>query len=264
MNDYPGIVEDRPYSIYVEVKRVTEPNSENNGRKDCGSIDVKDNKTDKTIVSGFLTYAGKGMKNNMGDGVYYFDIATSNGVASKVGLKRVGEGNMAIVSLTGLAADHPLFKEKCFTEPGRTGSYIPVGAYADTEKDLLDGLRSALGDYDKDRTRFLISQEVEDEVETGLKLLDELVSLGINPISKSKPKSDKLAGKTFVLTGTLENMTRDEASEIIKSHGGKTSSSVSKKTDFVLAGANAGSKLDKAQNLGVIILTENDFLEMIK
>ena len=100
--------------------------------------------------------------------------------------------------------------------------------------------------------------------ENNLKLLDELKALGINPSAKAKPKSDKLSGKTFVLTGTLENMTRDEASDIIKLHGGKTSSSVSKKTDFVLAGANAGSKLDKAQNLGVIILTENDFLEMIK
>ncbi len=100
--------------------------------------------------------------------------------------------------------------------------------------------------------------------ENNLKLLEELKALGINPSAKAKPKSDKLSGKTFVLTGTLENMTRDEASDIIKSHGGKTSSSVSKKTDFVLAGTNAGSKLDKAQNLGVIILTENDFLEMIK
>ncbi len=100
--------------------------------------------------------------------------------------------------------------------------------------------------------------------ENNLKLLEELKALGINPSAKAKPKSDKLSGKTFVLTGTLENMTRDEAFDIIKSHGGKTSSSVSKKTDFVLAGTNAGSKLDKAQNLGVIILTENDFLEMIK
>ncbi len=97
-----------------------------------------------------------------------------------------------------------------------------------------------------------------------LRMLDELKSLGINPTSKPKPKSDILAGKIFVLTGTLQNMTRDEASAIIKSHGGKTSSSVSKKTNYVLAGENAGSKLDKANELGVIILTENDFLEMIK
>ena len=100
--------------------------------------------------------------------------------------------------------------------------------------------------------------------ERNLKMLEELKSLGINPTSKPQPKSDILAGKIFVLTGTLQNMTRDEASAIIKSHGGKTSSSVSKKTNFVLAGENAGSKLDKAQQLGVIILTENDFLEMIK
>ena len=100
--------------------------------------------------------------------------------------------------------------------------------------------------------------------ERNVKMIEELKELGVNPVSKVKPKSDKLAGKTFVLTGTLQNMTRDEASAIIKSHGGKTSSSVSKKTSYVLAGENAGSKLDKAQNLGVIILTEDDFLEMIK
>ena len=100
--------------------------------------------------------------------------------------------------------------------------------------------------------------------ERNVKMIEELKELGVNPVSKVKPKSNKLAGKTFVLTGTLQNMTRDEASAIIKSHGGKTSSSVSKKTSYVLAGENAGSKLDKAQNLGVIILTEDDFLEMIK
>ena len=95
-------------------------------------------------------------------------------------------------------------------------------------------------------------------------MIDELKDLGINPQGVVKAKSNKFEGKTFVLTGTLPTMTRDEASEIIKSHGGKTSSSVSKKTSYVLAGENAGSKLDKAVNLGVIILTEDDFLEMIK
>ena len=112
----------------------------------------------------------------------------------------------------------------------------------------------------------IIAQSVYDYFrnENNIKLLEELKELGINPSAKASKVSDKLSGKTFVLTGTLENMTRDEASEIIKSHGGKTSSSVSKKTDYVLAGTSAGSKLDKAQNLGVIILTENDFLEMIK
>lgn len=112
----------------------------------------------------------------------------------------------------------------------------------------------------------IIAQSIYDffHEERNVKMIEELKKLGVNPVSKVKPKSDKLAGKTFVLTGTLQNMTRDEASAIIKSHGGKTSSSVSKKTSYVLAGENAGSKLDKAQNLGVIILTEDDFLEMIK
>ena len=100
--------------------------------------------------------------------------------------------------------------------------------------------------------------------EHNIHMLNELKNLGVNPSSKALPKSDKLKGMTFVLTGTLNNMTRDEASDIIKKLGGKTSSSVSKKTTYVIAGENPGSKLDKAQNLGVIILTEEEFLEMIK
>ena len=76
-------------------------------------------------------------------------------------------------------------------------------------------------------------------------------------------KTDELLGKTFVLTGTLTSMTRDEAGDKIKLRGGKISSSVSKNTSYVIAGANPGSKLDKAEKLGVIILTEEDFLGMI-
>ena len=76
-------------------------------------------------------------------------------------------------------------------------------------------------------------------------------------------KSEELSGKTFVLTGTLVSMGRDEASDKIKMKGGKTSSSVSKNTSFVVAGANPGSKLDKAEKLGVIILSEGDFLKLI-
>ncbi len=74
---------------------------------------------------------------------------------------------------------------------------------------------------------------------------------------------DSLSGMTFVLTGTLPNMTRDEASALIKQNGGKTSGSVSKKTTFVLAGAEAGSKLTKAEALGVPVIDEAKFLEMI-
>lgn len=97
-----------------------------------------------------------------------------------------------------------------------------------------------------------------------LNMLKKLNELGVEPAPLEMPKSDVLKGKNFVLTGTLQNMTRDEASEKIKMYGGKTSSSVSKNTSYVLAGENPGSKLDKAKNLGVIILTEDEFLEMIK
>ena len=99
--------------------------------------------------------------------------------------------------------------------------------------------------------------------EHNLAVLDEFEKIGFIFESNLSQKSSELAGKTFVLTGTLQSMTRDEASDKIKMMGGKTSSSVSKKTSFVVAGENAGSKLDKAHDLGVIILSENDFLNII-
>ncbi len=95
-------------------------------------------------------------------------------------------------------------------------------------------------------------------------LIDELKSLGVNTISLQDEQTDKkFDGLTFVLTGTLPTMTRDQASEIIENLGGKVSSSVSKKTSYVLAGDAAGSKLTNAQQLGVTILDEESFLKMI-
>ena len=77
-------------------------------------------------------------------------------------------------------------------------------------------------------------------------------------------KDDRFAGMTFVLTGTLPTMGRSEASALIEQYGGKTSGSVSKKTSVVLAGEDAGSKLTKAQALGIRIINEQEFLEMLK
>lgn len=85
---------------------------------------------------------------------------------------------------------------------------------------------------------------------------------GVNTVSKTEIKDDRFAGKTFVLTGTLSTFKRSQAQKIIESFGGKCSSSVSKKTDFVLAGEDAGSKLDKANSLGVRVINENEFKEM--
>ena len=95
-------------------------------------------------------------------------------------------------------------------------------------------------------------------------LIDELEALGLNMKAEAKEKSDKFKGLTFVVTGTLEAYTRNEAKDLIESLGGKVSSSVSKKTSFVLAGEDPGSKLTKANELGVRVLTEAEFSEMIK
>ena len=96
-------------------------------------------------------------------------------------------------------------------------------------------------------------------------LIGRLKNYGVNMEDVSEESKDnRFEGYTFVLTGSLDSFTRDEATDIIEKFGGKVSSSVSKKTSFVLAGEEAGSKLTKAQSLGVTILTEDQFKEMIK
>lgn len=95
-------------------------------------------------------------------------------------------------------------------------------------------------------------------------MIEKLRIAGLNFDFKSEISSGKLQGKIFVLTGALENMTRDEASALIEQHGGKTSSSVSKKTSYILAGEDAGSKLKKAQELSVPIISKEQFLQMLE
>ncbi len=97
-----------------------------------------------------------------------------------------------------------------------------------------------------------------------VKTIKELLKLGIN-IAESKPtESSKLQGNIFVLTGALSSMSRDEAVSTLKSKGATVSSSVSKKTDYVVAGDSPGSKLEKARMLGITILNEDEFLRLIK
>ena len=95
-------------------------------------------------------------------------------------------------------------------------------------------------------------------------LVHRLADVGVNMTWKGEPKGDKLAGKTLVVTGTLESLSRNEAEALIVKNGGKASGSVSKKTAYVVAGAAAGSKLTKAQTLGVPVLTEAEFLAMLR
>ena len=96
-----------------------------------------------------------------------------------------------------------------------------------------------------------------------LELVERLRASGVSFAAVKEKKSNLFEGLTFVLTGTLPTMTRDEASQLIKERGGKVSGSVSKKTSFVLAGEEAGSKLTKANELGVEVIDENRFLDMI-
>lgn len=95
-------------------------------------------------------------------------------------------------------------------------------------------------------------------------LIEELAASGVNMRSLAEKKDDRFAGMTFVLTGALSSFTRDEASKLIESFGGKTSSSVSKKTSVVLAGEDAGSKLVKANSLGIRVINEDEFKQMIE
>ncbi len=97
------------------------------------------------------------------------------------------------------------------------------------------------------------------------KLIERLKKIGLNfTAEKKENESNLLEGKSFVLTGTLSSMSREEAKEIIQSHGGTVVSSVSKNTSYVVAGESAGSKLDKAQKLKITVLSEEQLLEMIK
>ncbi len=96
------------------------------------------------------------------------------------------------------------------------------------------------------------------------RIIDELKSAGVVTVFESKKQSEKLSGLTFVLTGTLPTMKRDEAAALIEANGGKVSSSVSKKTSYVVAGSDAGSKLTKAESLGVNIIDEDGLMGMLE
>ena len=102
------------------------------------------------------------------------------------------------------------------------------------------------------------------EDEDNVKLISDLISLGVTARNDKVQQNDKFSGLTFVLTGTLDTMTRNEATLLIEQNGGQTSSSVSKNTSYVLAGHDAGSKLAKAQSLGINIIDEEMFKKMLE
>ena len=98
----------------------------------------------------------------------------------------------------------------------------------------------------------------------GRTMLDRFRAYGLTMEQEDTRQSNVLEGKTIVVTGTLQTLTRNEIKELIENNGGKASGSVSKKTSYLVAGEAAGSKLTKAQALGVPVLTEEEFLELLK
>jgi len=131
----------------------------------------------------------------------------------------------------------------------------------------LDAVRSA--DYDTllalpnigPRTASEIQEFFEEE--ENRRIVDELLATGVEPEEGAAPESDLFAGQTFVFTGKLERFTREAAEEVVGRLGGKTAGSVSKLTSVVVAGPGAGSKLAKAESLGVKVMTESEFLELL-
>jgi DNA ligase (NAD+) len=100
--------------------------------------------------------------------------------------------------------------------------------------------------------------------EENQRVIERLLAAGVRPSVEEKRVGGRFTGKTFVFTGSLTRFTRDEAKKMVELEGGHAAGSVSKKTDYVVAGSEAGSKLDKAVQLGVRVLTEEEFLELVK
>jgi DNA ligase (NAD+) len=101
--------------------------------------------------------------------------------------------------------------------------------------------------------------------ENNRNIVDKLVEMGVSPYTTvSAFEDNRFSGMKFVITGTLSSYTRSEAEQLIKKFGGEVSSSVSKKTSYVVCGTDPGSKLDKANSLGVTVLNENDFIKLVK
>lgn len=136
----------------------------------------------------------------------------------------------------------------------RFGSLDALAAASEEELTAIDDIGSVTAGYIR---RWMDSPQSRD-------LLRRLREAGVNMTSRQEKQDDRFAGQTFVLTGTLEKFTRDEAAAMIEQRGGRASGSVSKKTTYVVAGENAGSKLRKAQELNIPVLTEEEFLAMLQ
>ena len=201
-----------------------------------------------------------GLVNNAAD-LYYLD---ENSVAA---LDRMGSKSAAnLTAAIDRSREAGLARLICafgIRQVGQKAAKVLASHYASLD-DLMNADREELKlipDEGESTAGFITEWFANPQ---SLDLIERLRLAGVSFTSREERKDNRFAGLTFVLTGTLEHYSIDEASAIIESFGGKASGSVSKKTSFVLAGANAGSKLTKAEALGIRILSEDEFNEMIQ
>lgn len=206
------------------------------------------------------TFVNEGMINNVSD-IYHLD---KDKIASLDGFKETSANN--IIASVEKSKNNDLGKlifALGIRHIGAKAGKILADEFKNIDN-IINASKEAISDIDGFGD--VMAQAVYDFFSTdgARELIDELKSVGVNMLSKTEIKDNRFEGKTFVLTGTLPTYKRSEAAKIIESYGGKTSSSVSKKTSYVLSGEASGSKLDKANQLGIPVIDENEFNEMIK
>ncbi len=191
-------------------------------------------------------------------------------VEKLTGLERMGErsaekllGQIEASKSRGLAR---VLNALSIRHVGARGAAVLAGSFGSIEAMRAAGVDELT---DIDEVGPVIAQSVFDYLQSdfGRKTLDDLAAAGVDltaPLTAKVATEGKLAGKTLVVTGTLSKFTRDEIEELITREGGRAASSVSKNTDYVVAGTKAGSKLEKAQKLGVAVLTEDEFEALLQ
>ena len=176
--------------------------------------------------------------------------------------KKSAENLIAAIDRSKAAGLDRLIYALGIRQVGEKAAKSLAEAFPDIE--LLFGITeeqiSAIYDFGDISARYIVNFFAHPQTRT---LIDELKSRGVKTTYEKQKRGNIFEGMTFVLTGTLPTMKRDEASRLIEENGGKVSSSVSAKTSIVLAGEEAGSKLTKAQSLGIRIIGEDEFLAML-
>ncbi len=182
------------------------------------------------------------------------------------GLERMGEKSaanlIAAIEKSKRAGLARLIYALGIRQVGEKAAAVLADRYGDIEKLFVAGVDELceINDVGEITAKYIVNYFKHPQTR---ELIDHLKAAGVVTVSEKREMSDdRFAGKTFVLTGTLPNLKRSEAQRIIEAHGGKVSGSVSKKTDYVVAGEDAGSKLSKANELGVTVIDEAEMLRL--